>query len=223
MKKILFILFIIAGITYTHGSIKNIEILKDIGVFSMAPILLLYYLFNTKKISVFYVLAVLFVFLADISFQINPNNIMREVLTIGFYIIVNAFISFIIIERNRFIGTKSSFLLSLFLGAIFIILDFFAFKNSEIIILSSGVYFVSLSILCSFSIAYYVRTKSKESLFFLIGTISHIFASFSKGFEYIYNTPLSIISFVLFYGICNYFYANAAINMYAKEKTDNLV
>lgn len=217
MKNIFLILFILVAATYAYGSIQSIAILKNIGVYLMAPVLLIYYLFNAKKISIFYVLAVLFVFLADISFQINPNNIMREVLTIGFYIIVNAFISFIIIERNHFIGIKKSFLLSLFLGVIFIILDYFAFKNSEVIILSSGVYFISLSILCSFSIAYYVRTKSKESLFFLIGTISHIFGSFAKGFEYIYNNTSSIIAFVLFYTICNYFYANAVILIHSKK------
>lgn len=218
MKNIFFILFIIAGGIYAYGSIENIEILKTIGVFSMSPCLLIYYLFNAKKISLRYTLAIVVVFFADISFQIEPNNILREALTIGFYIIINALISFIIIERNNFIGIKRSVLLSLLLGLIFIVLDYLVFKDSQVIILSSGVYFVSLSILCSFSISFYTKTKSKESLFFLIGTTSHIFASFAKGFEYIYNTPQSIIAFVLFYGICNYFYANAIVLINTKEE-----
>lgn len=220
MKIVIYTIYVIASILYYYGYIEDNEVYRKTGLLSLIPCLAIYYFSNTKKVLGPYVLALIFAFLADISFLINPEKLTREALTIGSYIVMNSLLTFIALERIEFKGIKKNFIISLILGIVFLVLNHFVFNQSEKIILASAVYFISLSILCASSISLYLREKSKVSVYFLTASIAHIFASFAKGHEYIYNTPINIIVFLLFYGVCNYFYVNAAV-MVSENKNVN--
>lgn len=211
MRVVIYTIYIVASMLYYYGYIEDNELYKKIGLLSLMPCLAIHYFTNTKKALTPYVLALIFAFLGDIAFLINPDNLAREALTIGSYIIMNALMTFIILEKIEFKGVKRSFIISSILGIVFLVFNYLVFKQSEKIVLASAVYFVSLAILCASSISFYLKKKSKVSIYFLLASITHIFASFAKGYEYMYNNSSSVIVFLLFYGICNYFYVNAAI------------
>lgn len=211
MKIVIYTIYIIASIFYYYGYIEDNEVYRKVGLLSLIPCLAIYYFSNTKKVSSPYVLALIFAFIADLSFLINPEKLIREALTIGSYIVMNSLLTFIVLEKIEFKGIKKKIIISLILCIVLLVLNKLVFNQSEKIILATAVYFVSLSILCATSISLYLREKSKVSIYFLVASIAHIFASFAKGHEYIYNTPINIIMFLLFYGVCNYFYVNAAI------------
>lgn len=211
MKIIIYVIYIIASALYYYGYIEDNELYKKIGLLSLIPCLAVYYFTNTKKTLIPYILALIFAFLGDVSFLINPENLTREALTIGSYIIMNALMTFIILEKIEFKGIKRNFIISTILGVVLLVFNYLVFNQSEKVILASAVYFVSLSILCATSVSFYLREKSTVSKYFLLASIAHTFASFAKGYEYLYNTSLSILAFLLFYGVCNYFYVNAAV------------
>lgn len=218
MKNIFFILFCIACITYGYGSIQNHELIKQIGLYSTTPFLFAHYIFNTKRVEMFYVLAMLFTFFGDTSFHLNPNGIAREALTIGAYIFVTAFFTLIILERKKFTEIKKNIFIAIGLGIVFLIVNYTVFREKKQIIFATAIYFTSLSILCATGISFYIKNKTKESLYFLIGAIGIFLASIAKSYEYLEKTPLSIILNILFYIISNLFFLKGIFSKYKTPK-----
>lgn len=218
MKNIFFIFFTIACITYGYGSIENYELLKKIGLYTTTPFLFIHYIANTKKVELFYVLAMLFTFLGDTSFHLNSNGIAREALTIGAYIFVTTFFTLIILERKQFLGMKKVILASLLLGVCFLIINYTLFKKAQVLF-ATAVYFISLSILCASSISFYFNTKTKESLYFLIGAIGIFCASLAKSLEYLEKTSLSILLNIIFYVMSNLYFVKGILIKNKKSET----
>lgn len=219
MKNIFFILFCIACITYGYGSIQNYEFIRQIGLYATTPCLLIHYLINTKRIELFYLLALLFTFFGDTSFHLNPDGVAREALTIGAFIFVSSFFTLIILERKKFSEIRKTIFISLALAVLFLIINYTLFKESKQIIFATAIYFTSLSILCATSISFYVKAKTKESLYFLIGAIGIFLASIAKSYEYLEKTSLSIILNIIFYIISNLFFLKGVLSKYKTLKS----
>lgn len=221
MKNFFFILFIIACITYGYGSIQNFQLLKQIGLYTATPFLFMHYLVNTQKVELIYILMLLFTFLGDNSFHLHSNGIAREALTIVAFIFVSSFFTMLILERKQFTGMRKIILTSLLIGIFFLIINYTLFKDTKQVLYAVAVYFVSLSILCATSISFYIKTKTKESLFFLIGSIGLFFASIAKSYEYLEKTPLSIMLNILFYIISNLYFVKAVLIKH--KRTEKLI
>lgn len=219
MKNVFFILFTIACICYSYGSVKNIEVLKLIGLYTTIPFLLVHYLINTKKVELLYLLALAFIFIGDNSFHFEPDKISREVLTIVAFIFVSSFFTLLILIRKKFSGFKQIILIALPVIVLFLAVNFILFKDTKQVLYATGVYFISQSILCATSIAFYTEAKTKESLYFLIGSIGFFCASIAKGFEYIEKTPVSIMVNILFYVVSSLYFVKGVTEKYNKTET----
>lgn len=213
MKNIFFILFVVACIIYCYGHIGNNETLKNIGVFSLAPSLLIHYILNTKKIKALYILVIVFSFFGDTSFHLE-NNIAREPLTILSYIFLIFFMTLIVLERIEFKELRRTAYLTGIILVVLLAINYSIFKNEKYLILTTAVYFIALSVLSALCISFYKKTKSKEAGYYLLGTIAFVLASITKSLEYLDQLkPVSIILNVSFYIITFYFYSKAILVM----------
>lgn len=211
MKNIFFILFTIACITYGYGSIESNELLKQIGLYTTTPFLLAHYIVNTKRVELFYLLALLFTFLGDTAFHLKSGGIAREAITIGAFIFVSSFFTILILERKQFTGFKKIMFSSLVIAILFLIVNYSLFKESKQILFATAVYFISLAIMCASSIWFHKKVRTKESLYFLIGAIGLFLASIAKSYEYLEKTPISIIFNIICYVISNLYFVKGVL------------
>lgn len=211
MKNILLVLYVLSGVLFCYGNITDNIFLITIGIFSIVPCIAIYYLLTAKKKNFIYLIALIAAYIGDVTF-FNKQNISIDLVSLGGFIIFNLLIMIIVSEKMKLVKFRKILFITPILVSIFLAITYYVFKTVDQIFFAIGIYFLSLSLLTSFCIVYYRKTKSKNSLFFLVGVTSYIVASISKEFQYINSaTNLLFLINTLAYLSTQYFYCKAML------------
>lgn len=210
MRNIFLIFFYLFGILYCYGKITNNNLAITTGIYGIVPSIILHYLFNSQNKNLIYLVALVSSYIGDITFYKNDINI--DLISLGGFITFNLLILVIVYEKMKLVKFRKVFIISPILILIFMVTTYAIFDTIDHKFLAISIYFISLSLLVSFCIQYYINTKSKISLYFLIGAISYIIASISKEFEYVdSNNTLIIIINIAAYLATHHFYYSAIL------------
>lgn len=218
MRNIFLILSVIAVLCYSYGKVTSDQIFSSIGIYSLVPLLLTHYLINKKeRTNLTYITATLAAYIGDLYFF--NVDVSINVLSMGGFIIFNLLMTLVVFEKMNIIEFRKTLLTSLLLTAIFMLITYFVFIEFDKTIIIILIYFLSLSFLISLCALNYKTTKTKASLFFLLGVCSYIIASISTEFIYLKKTNILILLInPITYYLTNYFYAVAMIERSEKDK-----
>lgn len=210
MRNLTLILYLFAGIIFGYGNITENELLSRIGIFSIIPCILSYYLLENKKINLIYLVALISAYVGDITFGKKDINI--DLISLAGFIIFNLLLVIIVSEKMQQIRLRKTLIITHLLAIALLSISYRIVETVDETFIAISIYFFSLSLLCSLCILYYTKAKSKSSLYFLIGVLSFIIASISKQFEYTKNTTyLIIIINAVAYLSTQYFYCKAIL------------
>lgn len=210
MSNLILILYLFAGIVFGYGNITENELLSKIGIFSIIPCILSYYLLENKKTNIIYVIALIAAYVGDITFGKKDINI--DLISLAGFIIFNLLLVIIVSEKMQQIKLRKVLIIAHLLAIVLLSISYRIVETVDETFIAISIYFFSLSLLCSLCILYYTKAKSKGSLYFLVGVLSFIIASISKQFEYTKSTTyLIIIINVVAYLSTQYFYCKAIL------------
>lgn len=210
MSNLILILYLIARFVFGYGNITENELLTRIGIFSIVPCILCYYFLENKKTNLTYVVALMAVYIGDITF--NKTDLKVDLISVSGFIFFNLIMIVIVFERIKYLKLRKVLLTTHLLVITLISITYFITQIFDTKLIIISIYLFSLSLLCSLCISYYVKSKSKDSLYFLIGVLSYIIASISKQYEYIEKTTaLIVVINVCSYLSAQYFYCKAIL------------
>lgn len=220
MKKLALILFIVFGILLCYGDITGNYLLRRIGIYSIIPCITTYYLFTTKKKNTLFLVALVASYIGDITF--NKEGLTIDLISLGGFIIFNLLMLIIVFERMRYVKFRNVLVYTAIIGTILTYLSYSIIDIIDKTFIIIGIYCLSISLLSAFCVVYYLKGKSKEAMYFLIGVVSYIIASITKEFEYIESTSTALIILnVSSYLSTLYFYCKALLeddNIEPKKK-----
>lgn len=207
-ENIFLFLFFVFAFSYGYSLIvvNNglIYVLKPFIV----PSLVLHYVINVEEKNNFYIIALFFAFLGDLFFSIPTED--GFLIAMSSFVIFNLFIMIIVSESAGEIKISNLFLSMMpFLILLFIIINYlFSKLGAKSILLT--IYGVILVFLCTFSLYYYIKTRSKMALYFLLGSLLFVLAGVSKGLkEFDVDTSFLKIMNNVSYTFSLYFYYRA--------------
>lgn len=209
-KNILLIIFFIVSLCYGYSNISanlgNQYLLKPF----MVSTILMHYTIVAKKIDVFFISALLFALLGDLFF----NIVTEEAFMFGMasFLVFNLFMTIVVAERAGEIQISNLFLAMIpFLLLLFIII-YYLFPNAGEVKILLTIYGFALVFLCSFSLYYYIKTKSIVALYFVLGSSLFVLAGIAKAVkEYIGITVSMEIMNNVAYMLSLFFYYRALI------------
>lgn len=189
-KNILLIIFFIVsfwyGYTNISGDIGNQYLLKPFMVSS----LLIHYLVTAKKPNVFFTSALIFALLGDLFF----NILTEEAFMFGMasFLVFNLFMLIVVADRAGEIQMSNLFLAMIpFLLLLFIVIYYlFSGAGDNKILLT--IYGIALVFLCTFSLFYYIKTKSTVALYFVLGSTLFVLAGIAKAVKEYIGITLSM-------------------------------
>lgn len=189
-KNILLIIFFIISLWYGYsniaGELGSQYLLKPFMVSS----LLIHYLVTAKKPNVFFMSALIFALLGDLFF----NIITDEAFMFGMasFLVFNLFMMIVVADRAGEIQISNLFLAMIpFLLILFIVIYYlFSDAGDNKILLT--IYGVALVFLCTFSLYYYIKTKSTVALYFVIGSSLFVLAGIAKAAKEYIGVTLSM-------------------------------
>lgn len=177
-KNVFLLLFFLFAFGYGYSLVVDIESFEYFLKPFIVSSLLIHYLINSKERKMFFIAALFFALLGDLLFNIvTPNTF---VYAMGSFLIFNLFIMMIVTEEageirlSHFLLNVTPFLL------LFFIIIYFLMENVGVMAILMGVYGIVLVVLCSFSLYYLIRTKSKIAIYFFLGSILFVIAGLTK-------------------------------------------
>lgn len=210
MKKIALILFVVFGVLLCYGDITGNYLLRRIGIFAIIPCIASYYLFSAQKKNHVFIVALVASYIGDITF--NKQGLTIDLISLGGFIFFNLLMLIIVFEKMRYVKFRRIIIFTIFIVTILLSLSYIIIEIIDQRFIAIAIYCLSISLLCAFCIVYYLKSKSKAAIYFLIGVISYIGASITKEFEYIESTSTALIILnVSSYLSTLYFYCKALL------------
>jgi len=209
IKNTFLIVFFSAAFVYGYANIIDDQDFVFLTKFFLVPSLSVHYVTTSKQKKNIYILALLFASVGDLLF--SSSTIDFKMMGIGCFILFNISIINLCCEKIGLFNSSKVILSGLPFFIIFLSIFLYLFSNdinSEIYLII--LYFISLSLLCSFTIYYYLKTKLKAPLFILIGALLLFITNITKAVEY-FNTAINIAKIINIgcYAASHYFFYKA--------------
>lgn len=185
-KNIFLALFFVVSITYIYFNYKqNNTVTFYLKPFIVITLLLQYFNAKAKKYNLFFIAALLFALSGDIFFNFNTE--ITHIIAMASFLMFLLFLTIVITHAAKEIRLNNLLLTSVPFLIIFVIISYFFFDFKNVM---SGIYLVLaivISILCSFSFYFYLKERSKKSLYYFIGCLLFIATGFTRMINQFYG------------------------------------
>lgn len=178
-NKILITLYFLVAIVYTYYrlfiDIQKLLIFKS----ALLILLILQYLFATKKTNYIFLFILILEFIGGLLFSFSSENFLVGV---TFFFLINLLLTVIVTKDIESIKTKDISKALIFIILIIITTTYFTFKSTGYMRLLLIIFAAIFSLLISLSYINYKRISNDYTLYFFIGVVLFLFRYMIGGY-----------------------------------------